>query len=184
MTWAAKDNPSDNVYTMKMSYYKDNSIGQKGINFGDNLYMNNWNIYDTTIQTSSDERLKKDIHKSSVDALSIINSLACKEFKWKADDRFEELGFIAQQVKEINPKFVGEKIVDGETYYTLDLIAIIPYLVKAIQELSEKIGAQSPAVATFSAKAANEYQRATPVELKFRELADGKIEIFKEEITT
>lgn len=184
MTWAAKDNPSDNVYTMKMSYYKDNSIGQKGINFGDNLYMNNWNIYDTTIQTSSDERLKKDIHKSSVDALSIINSLACKEFKWKADDRFEELGFIAQQVKEINPKFVGEKIVDGETYYTLDLIAIIPYLVKAIQELSEKIGAQSPAVATFSAKAANEYQRAKPVELKFRELADGKIEIFKEEITT
>ena len=184
MTWAAKDSPNDNVYTMKMSYYKDNSIGQKGIDFGDNLYMNNWDIYDTTIQTSSDKRLKKDIHESGVDALSIINALSCMEFKWKADGRFEELGFIAQQVKEVNPRFVGEKIIDGETYYTLDLMAIIPYLVKAVQELSEKIGAQVSDIATFSAKSPNEYQRPKPVELKFRELADGKIEIFKEEATT
>ncbi len=184
MTWAAKDSPSDNVYTMKMSYYNDNSIGSKGIDFGDNLYMNNWDIYDTTIQTSSDERLKKEIQNSKADALSVINALSCKEFKWKADDRFEELGFIAQQVKEVNPKFVGEKVIDGEAYYTLDLMAIIPYLVKAVQELTEKVGAQIPAVATFSAKALNEYQRPKPVELKFRDLGDGKIEIFKEEVTT
>ena len=98
--------------------------------------MNGWPIFDTTIQTSSDERLQKDIQDSKIDALSIIKALACREFKWKQDDRFEELGFIAQQVKEVNPKFVGKRIIDDETYYTLDLIAIIPYLVKAIQELA------------------------------------------------
>ena len=115
---------------------KDNSIGPDDINFNTNLYMNNWPIFDTTIQTSSDERLKKEICDSNVDALSVINSLSCKEFKWRQDRRFEELGFIAQQVKEVNPKFVGERIVEGKTYYTLDLMAIIPYLVKAVQELA------------------------------------------------
>ncbi len=115
---------------------KDNSIGPDEINFNTNLYMNNWPIFDTTIQTSSDERLKKEISDSKVDALSVINALACKEFKWRQDRRFEELGFIAQQVKEVNPKFVGERIGEGKTYYTLDLMAIIPYLVKAVQELA------------------------------------------------
>ncbi len=115
---------------------KDNAIGLDDINFNTNLYMNNWPIFDTTIQTSSDERLKKEIRDSNLDALSVINALACKEFKWRQDRRFEALGFIAQQVKAVNPKFVGERIVDGETYYTLDLMAIIPYLVKAVQELA------------------------------------------------
>ncbi len=115
---------------------KDNAIGLDDINFNTNLYMNNWPIFDTTIQTSSDERLKKEIRDSNLDALSVINALACKEFKWRQDGHFEELGFIAQQVKAVNPKFVGERVVEGETYYTLDLTAIIPYLVKAVQELA------------------------------------------------
>lgn len=115
---------------------KDNSIGPDDINFNTNLYMNNWPIFDTTIQTSSDERLKKEVKDSNVDALAIINALACKEFKWRQDGHFEELGFIAQQVKAVNPKFVGERVIDGETFYTLDLMAIIPYLVKAVQELA------------------------------------------------
>lgn len=115
---------------------KDNSIGPDDINFNTNLYMNNWPIFDTTIQTSSDERLKKEVKDSNVDALAIINALACKEFKWRQDGHFEELGFIAQQVKAVNPKFVGERVIDGETYYTLDLMAIVPYLVKAVQELA------------------------------------------------
>ena len=115
---------------------KDNLIGPDDINFNANLYMNNWTIFDTTIQTSSDERLREEISDSNVDALAIINALACKEFKWRQDGSFEELGFIAQQVKAVNPKFVGERVIDGETYYTLDLMAIIPYLVKAVQELA------------------------------------------------
>ena len=86
---------------------KDNSIGPDDINFNTNLYMNGWPIFDTTIQTSSDERLKKDIQDSKVDALAIINALAFKEFKWRQDGHFEDLGFIAHQVKEVNPKFVG-----------------------------------------------------------------------------
>lgn len=182
MTWAAKDSPGADTYALRMTYCQDGSIFPKGVSLSANMYMNNWDIYDTTIQTSSDERLKKEIRNRNVDALSIINALPCKEFKWKADDRFEEVGFIAQQVKEVNPKFVGEKFIDGETYYTLDLIAIIPYLVKAIQELTAKIGNYPLTVAMSSAKVFNEYQRPKPIELKFEAVSVTKCFSFCETI--
>lgn len=110
-----------------------------GANFYKNLYMWNYSIYDTSIQNSSDMRLKKDISESKVNALNVINNIECKEFKWKNDDRFEELGFIAQQVGNVNKKFIGEKLENSEIFYTIDQLAMIPYLVKAVQELSDKV---------------------------------------------
>ena len=50
------------------------------------------------------------------------------------------MGFIAQQLEEINPDFVNISPVDGH-YSTKDM-KLIPYLVKAVQELSRQLRQQ------------------------------------------
>lgn len=187
------------------------SCDSGGANFYKNLYMWNYSIYDTSIQNSSDMRLKKDIADSRVNALDTINALDCKEFKWKDDDGFEELGFIAQQVGHVNKKFIGEKEQNGETYYTLDQMAMIPYLVKAIQELSDKVENlqqeinQLKGIAPIKKMSVNvkpifsesdtfdlENERKQPITRKctpvnpqetgFKDLGNGKVEFFRREV--
>ena len=96
-----------------------------------NLDMQNYSILNT-----SDRRLKTNIELSHVNALSVINSMQTYSFDWLENGRHEQLGFIAQQLDEINPDFVSVNPADGH-YSTKDM-KIIPYLVKAVQELSAK----------------------------------------------
>lgn len=174
------------------------------IDFYGELNMHNWTIRNTTIENSSDMRLKKDISESKVNALNIVNNIECKEFKWKDDDRFEELGFIAQQVGHVNKKFIGEEKRDDETYYTVNQLAMIPYLVKAIQELSSKINELIPAKSPtksgvnslHNAYSADDKfdlsdikrvpenslcEPEKPIETGFKNLENGEVEFFKRE---
>lgn len=179
-----------------------------GINFYKNLYMWNWKIYDTSIQSSSDARLKKDIADCQISGLETINALECKEFKWKKDDKFEEIGFIAQQVGRVNKNFIGQKKDGEETFYTLDQMAMIPYLVKSVQELSSKVEVLEQKVATLNGEKLTQKMARTqalstfsesddfdieesgevaycepvpPEEMGFIDLGDGTVEFFKRE---
>ena len=61
------------------------------------------------------------------------------EFNWKKDNKFEKIGAIAQQVQSIEESFVVQDMDDKQTYndyLRISYYNTIPYLIKAIQELS------------------------------------------------
>lgn len=103
------------------------------VNCGSDLYMNDNVIYDTTIATSSDARLKTNITDSSVNALSLLNQIDIKEFDWIKSKEHTNVGIIAQQLQKIIPELVQTNPNNGRLSVKSD--NFIPYLIKAIQEL-------------------------------------------------
>lgn len=92
---------------------------------------------------ASDITLKKDI-KELDSALQDILSLRPVTWYWKSDLQNEELqhGFIAQEVESILPSLVSEEErSDGTRYKSLSSKALLPYLVKALEEQQEQISA-------------------------------------------
>ena len=101
----------------------------------------------TTVQALSDIRTKENI-RNSEEGLDIINALRPVRFDFKeeySDGKKNQLGFIAQEVEEIFPDAVSEMKdnveVEGRPLKTVGPGALIPVLVKAIQELSAKVTA-------------------------------------------
>jgi hypothetical protein len=102
--------------------------------------------------TSSDQRFKENI----VDAPSIletINQLQVRQFTWK-ENGDTEVGFIAQELHTKLPKAVavGVDNEDGSIQrpWGVDKSAIVPYLVKSIQELSALVTAQSATITSLT----------------------------------
>ena len=93
---------------------------------------------------TSDYRAKKDIQEYS-GALDLIKQTKPKSFIMKNDEEERtQVGFIAHEFAEIFPQFVfGEKDAvdeDGNPeYQSLSTTNLIPYLVAAIKELSQKV---------------------------------------------
>ena len=92
--------------------------------------------------TPSDIRYKHDIHQLT-NALDTVQKLRGVTFKWKEDtDSYkmtnisDDIGFIAQEVREVLPTIVREN-EDGKL--SLRDRAIIPLLVEAIKELKAEI---------------------------------------------
>ena len=83
----------------------------------------------------SDQRLKTNIKKTTKKCLPIINSIEMVQFDWKHSGKHEELGLIAQQAKKHIPEMAN--LIDN--YYTVDYTKVVPFLIKAVQELSERI---------------------------------------------
>lgn len=91
-----------------------------------NLDMNSHSIYN-----QSDARLKDNI-TDAASALNAINSIKIKSFDWLADNRHVNAGIIAQQLQRILPDLVRE---NEQGLLGINYVGLIPYLVKAIQEL-------------------------------------------------
>lgn len=97
----------------------------------------------------SDERVKDDIADSDIDALSAIDSIAHRSFTMRGANY--AVGYIAQELERIDPNLilrvpmmrdVGERDVwTGDYAYQIDERSLVPYLSKAIQELSAKVSA-------------------------------------------
>lgn len=88
-----------------------------------------------TWEVASDRRLKNNIKKTTKKCLPIINSIEMVQFDWKHSGKHEELGLIAQQAKKHIPEMAH--LIDN--YYTVDYTKVVPFLIKAVQELSERI---------------------------------------------
>lgn len=98
------------------------------------------------ISAFSDEKLKKDILDSDVDALDLVRQIKMRKFDF-VDDKFgqhKDIGYVAQELKEIVPEAVvlvpqDKKACGYDELYQVVDTALIPYLVKAVQELSEEV---------------------------------------------
>ena len=92
--------------------------------------------------TSSDFRLKKNIVplQHSLDALMQLNPVSYDKKKSleSSDYSVKENGFIAQEIKKVFPTLVIEG-TDKDKLLSVNYIALIPVLTKAIQEQQQEI---------------------------------------------
>ena len=101
---------------------------------------------------SSDIRLKDNVNDTEVDnALEVVNQMKLRSFDWNDGSHpHQKIGFVADELEEIdsrlavgggwniatNPDGNEEKVMNVKT---VDIFYMMGYVVKAIQELSEKI---------------------------------------------
>lgn len=124
---------SDYIYTMRMAgnpnWYVEitSNVGVHGISI--------W---------ASDGRLKANIQPTQVSALDEIARFKHRAFQWKEGGKFEKIGYIAQELEQIDPDYVEripQKDMNGNVLdYRLQINEhrIIPLLTKAMQELAEE----------------------------------------------
>lgn len=87
---------------------------------------------------TSDRRLKSNIQESSVSGVDVINRLKTYSYQKEFNNEVEDIscGIMAQDVQKYAPDAFREG-PDG--IYTYNTFALVPYLIKAIQELNQKI---------------------------------------------
>ena len=87
---------------------------------------------------TSDRRLKSNIQESDVSGIDIINRLKTYSYRKEFNNEVEDIscGIMAQDVQKYAPDAFREG-PDG--IYTYNTFALVPYLIKAIQELNQKI---------------------------------------------
>ena len=86
----------------------------------------------------SDRRYKSNIEDSQISGLEIIEQLKTYSYRKEYDGKTEDIscGIMAQDVQKYIPEAFYENPDGAYSYRTFELV---PYLIKAIQELSQKI---------------------------------------------
>lgn len=89
---------------------------------------------------SSDRRLKKDIEDSKISAIDRIKQIVHRAFSWKKDNTKEEIGYIAQELEEIDSNYVRHNVTKDEEgnvtsdNYEVRILPLLSTTTKAIQE--------------------------------------------------
>ncbi|VKF44652.1 PblB [Streptococcus pneumoniae] len=91
------------------------------------------------MEQKSDRHLKENITDTAVKALDKINRLRMVAFDFIENKKHEEIGLIAQEAETIVPRIVSRDPENPDGYLHIDYTALVPYLIKAIQELNQKI---------------------------------------------
>jgi hypothetical protein len=123
------------------------SGGLAGLFVGDMAHTGN-------IYQASDQNLKQNIQPLS-NSLDVILKLRPKQYEYKNSDKYnfpigKQVGFLAQDVREVLPHLVREKGIplpdsesgfnednnssEPERYLTMDYVSLIPYIIKSIQD--------------------------------------------------
>ncbi len=109
-----------------------------------------WAWYNVTAilqKSSSDKRLKTNVRFSNVNALDAIDRMCVRSFN-RIDEGglYYSIGFIADELEEINPTLVsgGGYTEEGHPYYkSINGIYLTSYAIKGIQELHKKVTEQT-----------------------------------------
>ena len=86
----------------------------------------------------SDRRYKTNIKDSKISALDVVDKLKTYSYRKEYDDKVEDIacGIMAQDVQKYAPEAFYENPDGAYSYRTFELV---PYLIKAIQELNQKV---------------------------------------------
>lgn len=86
----------------------------------------------------SDRRYKSNIEASAVSGLDVIENLKTYSYRKEYDGKIEDIacGIMAQDVQKYVPEAFYENPDGAYSYRTFELV---PYLIKAVQELNQKI---------------------------------------------
>jgi len=88
---------------------------------------------------ASDRRLKENITSATINALDTINKLDMVKFDFIKDKKHEEVGLIAQEVEQVIPQAISRNPENEDDFLHIDYTAFVPYIIKAIQELNQKV---------------------------------------------
>lgn len=91
------------------------------------------------IDRASDKRLKENIAPTKVNAVDILSKLDMVEFDFIKDKKHEEIGLIAQEVEKVIPQAISRNPDNEDDFLHIEYNTFVPYLIKAIQELNQKI---------------------------------------------
>ena len=100
-----------------------------------------WSQINRVKSSVSDKRFKTNIKPTKVKAVDLLNKIEMVEFNWKKDNKFEKIGAIAQQVQSVEETLVVKDMDSKQShsdYLRISYYETIPYLIKAVQELSEQ----------------------------------------------
>ena len=110
---------------------------------------------------TSDERTKLNIMPYTTSTLDLLNNIVVSNFSYKTKPDEQRIGFIAQNIQTIIPELVmpammadnlsvfglTEDDVKDNPILTIKTIdGMVPYLVKAVQELSTKVASQETTI--------------------------------------
>ena len=133
--WAIGEGTAGNTTagSYRRAYFASANDGLYYWNGNNQAYLTSAGVW----EDASDERLKKDIIDIPY-GLDVVKSLKPRKYKMKADD-LEQIGFIAQEVKDIIPEvttFTTVEHTDKENgdQYGLSYGHLTAVLTKAIQE--------------------------------------------------
>ncbi|MBD3218649.1 MAG: hypothetical protein GF310_10260 [candidate division Zixibacteria bacterium] len=136
IAFGTHSNPFHNDISM---YFDDNGeIGIGTRNPSEKLHVSGSICATGSIGSCSDERFKENIHEIN-NALDQIEKIKGVEFNWKRDEYpdydfsdEEQIGFIAQDIKEVLPEVVS---VGSDGYHSIDYGKLTPVLVEAVKQL-------------------------------------------------
>lgn len=151
---AISNQGSNTVSTIFGAYYNGGANFAFRVRGDGTIYAQN-----TTVQSASDARFKENI-VNAAEGLGVISALRPVRFDIKEGSgvsaKTNQLGFIAQEVKAVFPDAVdvwGESDDPENPYLSLGSTALIPVLVKAIQELKAELDAAKADIATLKGAA-------------------------------
>ena len=136
-------------YAMLRTLTDSDRINYMAHSSGNYLHISTWNYGNFGVSWwSSDIRLKENIEDSDVDALGLVNAIPHRSFDMKRDGAHHDIGYIAQELEKLDEKLVMKvyqtRDVNGTSYFTgdysyqIDERKVIPYLSRAIQQLSDE----------------------------------------------
>jgi hypothetical protein len=98
------------------------------------------------VEVSSDKRIKKDISPTKYDLKSVLK-LNPVDYKLKSNNK-DQTGFIAQEVKDVIPELVNgvEGDLEKGEILSINYIALIPILTKAIQQQQGQLDDQATTI--------------------------------------
>ena len=135
----SKINANKGIWTGNADIYGAGSNpdgGENAVVWWNQITTAKWRGY-AGITSSSDRRLKENIKESPVNALDKIQALNMVSFDFIENQKHEEVGLIAQEVQEVVPHAVETDEVTS--YLSINYSKFVPYLLKAVQELDQKI---------------------------------------------
>jgi hypothetical protein len=143
ITWAnGNATIGESSYNLKFSTYDGSSavVERMRIESDGDVHCDQDVIaYSTTI--GSDRKLKTNIVDTKY-GLNDIVKLRGVDFDWNRKDRdHHDVGFIAQEVKEVIPELVKEVkgLNDNDSFLTVDYAKVVPILVESIKTLKKEI---------------------------------------------
>lgn len=167
---------NDNVRTVSYTggsgglYSENNEVSMRGkgcaftcgadFRFGNSTNLlvdcyNNIDLHNYSILNQSDARYKTNIEPTEIEAIPLLSKIDLKKFDWIESGEHCDIGMIAQQLQEVLPALVDDNKETGRLSIKSD--KFIPYLIKAIQELTDYITGGVSVMSADSAKWTDDY---------------------------
>ncbi len=128
---------------------------------GTTLVTGNLSASGSITPNSSDERTKLNIMPYTTPTLDLLNNIVVSNFSYKTTPEEQRIGFIAQNIQTIIPELVipammtsdlsvfgltEDDVKDNPILTIKSIDGMVPYLVKAIQELSTQVTSQESTI--------------------------------------